>query len=375
MKSILALLIVSFTITVNAREFIVAMPQSFASATDRANALRGVLRFVLEQSAPGDTTRVINGWEQMEVTTFRVPTGKIFDGQPEARLSRLKAEIAALIKFVNQAPIQPEEFRGSINLPRFLDFVSQIANGSKPTVIVLANPFYVDAADKTLNSRKSYFSDGYIMAESSRSLLSTTQKRTALDGVHVHYGYFTNSFVNALHEEKTKRFWSLYIGSQKGVLATFLADIGIVFQRAKEGISTPCTQATFDLADTALEVRSANPAPASLPQPIAPPVAAPIVEVPKPPVPTVEPVPNPAPLVAKATNRLPEPLVGKTKTEPEKEPTVVYRDRDRIIYVEAPSPEPPPTQPKVVIPVIPRERKGGEELMRMSEESSKPKSQ
>lgn len=347
MKTVLIIIIGCFALIAQANEYIVGIPPSLVFE-DRTNVLTGILKFVLEESAPGDTIRVIDAWEQMQVTTFKIPEGKLFEGNKQARLVRIKSEIAALIKFVNQGATVSEPSVGTINLPRFLDFVIQIANGGKPTVIIVANPFYVDSANEAFNSRKTYFSDGHIMADPSESVFSTTQKQGSLKAVTVHYGVLRNSFVNSLHEEKTRRFWSLYIGSQHGVLATFLADIGLTFQRARQGITAPCVKASLDLADTAVEMRPVNS-----------PVPALVTEPPKH-LPSVVAPPTPI-IVTMFTNAPPLPPIVITNTIKETMTNVVYQDRPVPVYVQIPTPT----------VNIPWEGKGGRMLIRLSEESRK----
>lgn len=357
MKALIITLIASLAIVAQAKEYIVGIPRTFTSG-DRTNVLDKILTFVLKESSPGDSIRIIDATEQMLVTTFRVPEGAIFEGQPKARMARMQVEMAALIKFVQHAPKPSEQSAGTINLPRFLDYIVQVVNGGKPTVIIIANPFYVDSADEALNSRKTYFSDGHIMAESSASVFSTTQKQKALEGISFHYAHLTNSFLNSLHEQKTKRFWSLYIGSQQGVLATFLADVGLTFQRAKQGIKTPCIQATVDLADTTVEMRSVTQPKSSVAS-----NHTPLLARIDPLEPKVITLPAPPPIVIMKTNTF---IKTNVVEVPVPGPTVVVKEYYPVLQ---PPPAVPAPKPKVTIPW---EGKGGEKLIRLSEESRKP---
>lgn len=327
------------------RDCIIGVSSSYAVG-DRTNVATAVLEFILDDAPPGSIVRVINASDQVQVTSIAIPNGEMFERNRAARRSRMRNEVAALKNFFLKSQPVSENLAGTINLPRFLEFVAQTSNGQKPTVIVIASPFYVDPRNEGFNLKEAYCSDGHITADSQASVFSTKAKQSALDGVAVHYGYLNDCFVNSLHEEKTRRFFSLFVGAQKGVLATFLSDVNLVFERAKQGINTPCVEATIDLADNAVEMRSVRQ-------------QTPLIAMIDPPPKVANTPPAPPPIVIKETNIVQVP--GPERT--------VYVDRPYPVPVPQP---PPPPAPKLNIPW---EGKGGEKLMRMSEESSKLKPQ
>ena len=377
MKLSIAVLLVCFNSTALAADYIVALAPSYAFA-DRTNVLKAISQFVLEDAAPGDTIRIVNARDQVQVTTFKIPQGELFKRNRQARYNRMQREAADLRAFVVAAPKAEPQVLGTIDFPRFLDFIAQLSDGGKPIIVIIANPFYVAFGKTGLNMLNSYCSDGHLMADPGASVFSTKNRHSALAGMSFHYGYLRECFNNHLHREKTGRFWALYIGTQQGVLATFVPDVGVAFQRARQDIKTPCIQANLDLRDSAMEMRSVLET--------APPVVTVQTNIAR----VAEPLASPQVIVQVITNTLPPIIERKYFTNVVEKERVVYMTNTVEVvkkgasdlemadlvssYRELQRQLIDLTSKPARKPVLnPWEAKGGEQLVRLSEESRKPK--
>jgi hypothetical protein len=65
--------------------------------------------------------------------------------------------------------------------------------------------------------------------------------------------------VNSFHQERTTRFWSLFVQNQEGMLVTFAPDIGLAFDRARANVQQPCVVAKLDPEDSKIEMRRVVP--------------------------------------------------------------------------------------------------------------------
>ncbi len=292
---------------------------------DREVVVKQLLLFVLEGASPGDELTVYDALHQQPVTRIVVPSGGLFAHNPRARVQHLKGEIAALQRFLSASASPSPEMAGVIDAPAFLALAgAQLRKPGEPArILLLASPFYMDPENPSWNMNEAYPSDGCVAAGQQDSVFGTANKPHALAGVTVHYGYLRECFVNDVHRERLKRFWSLFVHSQQGVLVTFAPDLGLAFQRAAQHVQAPCLEAQLDVGDAKVEMRrvlprsipvwlgATNPVPAvasaplpapSLPvqQTPAPVTPAPAQAVPVPPPATNQPSPASPPVTNQA---------------------------------------------------------------------------
>ena len=100
------------------------------------------------------------------------------------------------------------------------------------SVLVAGSALYNDPRDPALSMVDGHYpSDAHLGARRSDSVYSTAAKAEALAGVDVHYCYTDASWLSDAHKELVLRWWSLFVGTQQGTLATFTNDLATCFQR------------------------------------------------------------------------------------------------------------------------------------------------
>jgi hypothetical protein len=228
---------------------------------DREVVLKQLLLFALEGASPGDELTVYDALHQQPVTRIVAPSGALFAHNPRARVQHLKGEIAALQRFLSASASPSPEMAGVIDAPTFLALAgAQLRQPGEPArILLLASPFYMDPENPSWNMNEAYPSDGCVAASQQDSVFGTANQPRALAGVEVHYGYLRECFVNDVHRERLKRFWSLFVHSQQGVLVTFAPDLGLAFQRAAQHVQAPCLEAQLDAGDAKIEMRRVLP--------------------------------------------------------------------------------------------------------------------
>ncbi len=228
---------------------------------DAQVVLKQLLLFALEQTSPGDRVLVYDALNQQPVTEFSIPEGKLFQNNARARAQRLAPAITGLRSFLVKDAAKRQPGTGAIRLPEFLDLAGpQLRTPGQPLrVIVVASPFYLNPEMPSCNMDDAYPSDAHLLANQSVSVFGTALRRGRLAGVTVHYALVgPGSFLNDYHQERVTRFWSLFIGQQDGVLATFAPDVSLAFRRASEGVRQPIVNAQLDANDDKIQMLPVN---------------------------------------------------------------------------------------------------------------------
>jgi outer membrane protein OmpA-like peptidoglycan-associated protein len=151
----------------------------------------------------------------------------------------------------------------------------------------------MDKDEPAFNMQDGFYpSDGHILAGKKGSIYGTAEKKDALKDVAIHFCYLHESFTNDDQRNQIGRFWTLFIGQQDGVLASFAADLSLVFDRAAQNSRQPFMNAMIDKKDSKIEmhkiVRRELPTQTEMIKTEAAPANTPITPTPQPAAPALE---------------------------------------------------------------------------------------
>lgn len=269
------------------RTFILGISPSLTSE-ELSSARAATVTFVATQMRQGDRLAVYDAGSMQPVAELAIPDEPLFAGV-NPRLNRLAKPIATLKAFF-QRKGDAGPAAGAVMAPQFLELAARQlrTRADEPlTVIFLGNPFYHDREEAfDFGPDGTYPGDGFLFLPGSESPFSTIGKKLGLANVTVHWAYLKEDrWLSDAHRLGVLRFWSVFVGSQSGTLASAAADPKGVFERAAKGAATPIIDAAADPAAkaemilirrTRAEAPSAAPAvTAGFVQPVAVPAAPP----------------------------------------------------------------------------------------------------
>ena len=201
------------------------------AATERADTMRNVVRFISEEMRSGDKISIYelnSGKEFGKSITF--PQGDIFKN-PKAVITRLNKDLQKLKQFPNS---KHSAEGGSV--PEFVNhFATQLRNSSQDvTLILVASPFFSEkTGDWNFGSDGTYPSDGVLGLSPLECPLGTKGSEKHLKGVQVVWIYSANvPFISDAHRLRVQRFWGQWVAEQGGKLTGFSKDEHGMFQRA-----------------------------------------------------------------------------------------------------------------------------------------------
>ena len=93
------------------------------------------------------------------------------------------------------------------------------------------------------------------------SVFSAADKHEALTGVDIHYCFTDKSWFSDTDQKAVLRWWSLYVGSQQGLLATFTGDVATCFERFEHSVTAGAQIFRAETGDTKLKMLVAQRAP------------------------------------------------------------------------------------------------------------------
>lgn len=139
------------------------------------------------------------------------------------------------------------------NVPVVLDEISRRTLGTNAAVLLIGPAIYRNPKEPAHDLTGGWPSDGHLAAGRDSSVFSTVERAHRLDGIAVHWLVTdADAVVNESHREGLARFWSLFVGTQGGVLATFTPNPGAAFGAVLEGRRTPCLPADLNPSDLAV---------------------------------------------------------------------------------------------------------------------------
>lgn len=233
--------------------YIIGVPCAMPIKT--ANTVLGAVVKLLDEGKAGDEVRVYDAWNSQLYGSFTIPN----TSSQKARRIALKDEINAIVRALAATSSVRSVPPTQIRFPAFTKVVSaNLRSGAGDVrVICFGSPYYADTSDKGFTFSDGFYpSDGYLLAESSKSIFGTKGKKDVLSGCAVHYCYLSkNNFTGTLDAGAVERFWHLYISEQGGVLSSFAASSDDVLRRAMSGVSDPVSKEVIDRTDTKIEMR------------------------------------------------------------------------------------------------------------------------
>lgn len=198
-----------------------------------------LFRMILEKAPSGSRITVFDAYHLSRITDFRIPPGEAFN-RLKIRTKHLGRNLREIQKFLDALAASGTgdgDMDGRIRAPQFLDLVA----GSRPedlpptTVVLLGGALYLDPRDGRFSMESGrYPTDGHLCVAREESVFGVADRRGQLKGTRVHYAYLGAPWINDLHEEPVRRFWSLFTAQQGGELVTFAADLPTVVDRMGE---------------------------------------------------------------------------------------------------------------------------------------------
>lgn len=238
------------------RTYIIGVSPNLAKS-DRDEVLKQLLLLALEKASTGDSITVYDALNLQLSGRLTIPNGKQYDGNPRARVQKMKAELTLLKEFFSRESPHAVNGEGEMRVPQFLELVgSQLRlNADEITVILIGSAFYRDTREPAFNISDGFYpSDGHIVADQKRSIYGTANRRDILKNVAVHYCYLHENFATDEFRNQIGRFWTLFVSQQGGVLPSFAADLPLTTQRALQVKREPFMQAAIDSNDLKIQM-------------------------------------------------------------------------------------------------------------------------
>ncbi len=205
------------------------IPQAQAAAVRKALFL-----MMLEKIPIGSHVTVFDAYHLVRITDFAIPAKDAFT-YPKIRTKQFAPNLRETQRFLDTSVVgDGEAGEGMIRVPEFLDLVASLGLHDQPpaTVVLLGGALYLDPNDARFSMAGGlYPTDEHLCVARAMSVFGTTDRRGQLRGARVHYAYLGHPWVNAVHEEPVRRFWSLFIEEQGGELVTFVGDLPTVVDR------------------------------------------------------------------------------------------------------------------------------------------------
>ena len=224
----------------NAMRYVIGL-SPFLDKAVKDDVFRRIVGFVLEDMPLGSSLVIYDAYQLQTVTQLEVPKVQAFRSG-KTRANQFKEPINKLKNFLAAEHPRPEaakmDFSQAVRFPQFMDFVGEnVAHGdddASVSVIVLGSPLYLDHKEPGFSMMDGYFpSDGHLKVARDRSVFGLKDRADSLAHIAVHWGFFGDPWVSAVHQEKISRFWSLYLKGQGAQLATFCGDLPTVFDAVK----------------------------------------------------------------------------------------------------------------------------------------------
>ena len=227
-------------------QLIVAVSPNLPSPV-RHDAARQVSSLLYDAPA-GTTVTVFDAGQLRDLATLTVE-----DGSLRSRQQRAQNAVRTVFQFVmtNSA--------SGFNVPVVLDEISRQIQSVHSVVLLIGPAEYDNPKEPTLSLLRGWPSDGHLSAGRKLSAFSTKERQHHLDGVSVNWWVTdADAVLNESPREGLGRFWSLFVSTQGGVLASYTPNQPTAFASALEGRVSPCIPAVVDAGDTNVVIRSHN---------------------------------------------------------------------------------------------------------------------
>lgn len=221
----------------------------YLPADNRDNLARMTANLVMGSPA-GSRVTVVQAATLNTVVDLTVPDAPI-----RLRQQRLMPQIALLVQSIRGADDPTVGF----NVPVVLDHLSQQVRqaGVATTILLLGPALYQNPKEPAFDLSTGWPSDGHLAAGAGRSVFSTVDRAHRLDGINVNWLVTdTKALVNEGHRDGIARFWSLFVGTQGGMLTAFSPDLRNVFAQTTQGRRQPAMNVSLDPQDDQVVMRS-----------------------------------------------------------------------------------------------------------------------
>jgi hypothetical protein len=246
--------------------FIVGLADDCAPPT--AALSEQLMKLFVNGLHPGDSLSVYDAPKRVEIATITLPDREAFE-RPAVRIQQFSGELIKIRRFLEaRCRAQPEGAGPANNLffPQFLDDIARDRTEALPrgsaSLLVVGSALYNDPGDPGISMLGGHYpSDSHLTAAPSASVFSTADKREALAGVDVHYCFTDKSWFSDTYPKAVLRWWSLYVGSQQGLLATFTGDVATCFDRFEHSVTAGASVFKAETGGSELKMLIAQRAP------------------------------------------------------------------------------------------------------------------
>jgi hypothetical protein len=233
----------------SATNYAVFLAKEYPASVDRVKLSEQLSNIVFNSLKQGDSLLVASD-DQNTLAEFKIEDREGYDSVPVKR--RMFYKKVQDLKSVVQAIPQAEN-SGLLHTPQILNFLStqKLENtpDRKAQILLVGSALYKDAHEPSFNMADGVFpSDGHIRTTERSSVFGSDEKRGFLNGVSVHW-LTTNpesDYASELYKYRVKRFWSLFMKNQGGILSTFSNDTQTAFDRFSKSANNPVENADFD---------------------------------------------------------------------------------------------------------------------------------
>jgi hypothetical protein len=228
----------------------------------------GMMTLFVKRMGPGDKLIAYDAPRREVIAETAVPDSEIYR-QPAVRVRQSSGQLAQLGRFLKarcSAAGNGAHAAESLYAPQFFDEIERNVVAAEPrgsvSVMLVGSALYEDPRDPDLSMAGGHYpSDGFLNAAPAASVFSTSTRRQALGGVDVHYCFTDPNWSSDAEKEGVQRFWSLYVSTQGGKLATFTGDLATCFDRFEHGVTAGAPSFTVAAGASDLKMMLAQRAP------------------------------------------------------------------------------------------------------------------
>lgn len=264
MKNILRILIINFLVTHvtmadNATRRI-DLGLTHYSPDDRPRIERFVFQLVLERASGGSEIIVSDAYQLQTIARFEIP--KLRFDTVAARARILRRDLATLKAWFNVDPPNqiPQSLRGRARArPEWFDYLAKQPTNQLRAILLIASPLTATKEESFSMEGGRYPSDGHLLVGRRQSVFGTADREGQLRVSAVHWIFPENVWQNSIHEERVRRFWSMFVSRQGGLLVTFGVDLNGALDRLMRPDLPAVGEFTIDANDNAIMMHLARP--------------------------------------------------------------------------------------------------------------------
>ncbi|HZF08799.1 MAG TPA: hypothetical protein VFE33_08430 [Thermoanaerobaculia bacterium] len=234
-------------------------PQDAAAAE---TAVFFIFRDVLKG---GDTLVVTDAGTLQRITSLTV-SPRIVSREGKYRRWKMQLhtrDLVQLATYFRDLKQRNSHSRPALDIPGVMEVLAQreaqYAQHDRQ-VVFFGSPIFLDRHNTGYSFVDCFPSDGHLRA--AISPFSTLGKAGRLQGLTVHLIHPAGDFYNDIHQQKLKRFWTLWFSLQGASLVSFTPDAAVWERVAAAHL--PAIQATYDPTDAKVQMYSVKRLPVDL---------------------------------------------------------------------------------------------------------------